>query len=81
MYGGGIKMPQVTIVYNLPDEENDYFMATNGSKFHSVLWDLVQKIREKRKYGDPLTGTWDDTWEVMWDVFKDHNFDPYNEGG
>jgi hypothetical protein len=81
MCRGGIKMPQVTIVYNLPDEENDYFMATNGSKFHSVLWDLTQKVREKWKYSNEPSCTWDDMWELMWDTYKDNDFDPYNEGG
>jgi hypothetical protein len=74
-------MPKAILEYNLPEEQMEYFMATNGSKFHSVIWDLVQRIREKRKYGDPLKGTWDDSWELMWDVFKDHSFNPYDEEG
>ena len=74
-------MSKVTIEFNLPDEQVDYFMATHGHKFHSVLWDVTQKIREKWKYGKKPECTWDEVWELLWEIYKDNSFDPYDEEG
>jgi hypothetical protein len=74
-------MAKVTIEFNLPDEQMEYFMATNGSKFHNVLWDVTQAVREKWKYGTKLDCTWDEVWELLWNIYKDNSFDPYDEEG
>ena len=72
-------MPKVIMEFNLPDEQSEYYMATNGSKFHSVLWDVTQQVREKWKYGSKSECTWDEVWELLWDIYKNNNFDPYQE--
>jgi hypothetical protein len=38
--------------FDLPDDQNDFTMALNGSKWHSVAWDLDQFLRSKVKHGD-----------------------------
>jgi hypothetical protein len=41
---------KATLEYNLPDDQIEFDMATNGHKMHSVLWDLDQWLRSKTKY-------------------------------
>ena len=36
--------------FNLPEDDHEFQMATNGSKFHSVLWEMDQYLRGKIKY-------------------------------
>jgi len=36
--------------FNLPDDQQDFDLATSGLKFWSVLWDLDQSLRAKTKY-------------------------------
>ena len=36
--------------FNLPEDDHEFQMATGGSKFHSVLWDMDQYLRGKIKY-------------------------------
>ena len=36
--------------FNLPEEDHEFQMATQGSNFHSVLWDMDQYLRAKIKY-------------------------------
>jgi hypothetical protein len=73
-------MPKVTMSFDLPEESIDYYMANAGSDFHSVIFDLTARIRNKWKYDNNSECTWDIVWELLWDVYKDHNFDPYKEG-
>ena len=36
--------------FNLPDDQQDFDLATKGLKFWSVLWELDQSLRAKTKY-------------------------------
>ena len=36
--------------FNLPDDQQDFDLATKGLKFWSVLWELDQSLRSKTKY-------------------------------
>lgn len=36
--------------FNLPDDQHEYAMATQGSAMHSVLWDMDQWLRRQTKY-------------------------------
>ena len=36
--------------FNLPDDQQDFDLATKGMKFWSVLWELDQSLRTKTKY-------------------------------
>jgi hypothetical protein len=72
-------MSKVTLEFNLPDEQSEYFQASNGAKFHSVLWDVTHEFRQRWKYNEKRECTWDEVWELLWDVYNDNNFDPYTE--
>ena len=36
--------------FNLPDDNQEFELATKGLKFWSVLWELDQSLRTKTKY-------------------------------
>ena len=36
--------------FNLPDDQQDFDLATKGMQFWSVLWELDQDLRSKTKY-------------------------------
>lgn len=37
--------------FKIPDDNNDFEMANQGPAYHSVLWDITQKIRTYLKHG------------------------------
>jgi hypothetical protein len=49
-------MPELTIKYQLPEEEVDFHYANNGLNYLLVLWDLDQYLRSQIKWnGDSYT--------------------------
>jgi len=45
-------MPKVTVEFNLPEEQEEFDLVSNSSKFYSVIWDLTQFLRSEWKYND-----------------------------
>jgi len=43
-------MPKVIIEFNLPEEDYEYNLATNASRYHGILWDFQMWLRNKVKY-------------------------------
>lgn len=41
---------KATLEFNLPDDEQEFELATKSVKFWSVLWELDQSLRAKTKY-------------------------------
>jgi hypothetical protein len=71
-------MPKAILEFNLPEEQDEFELASNTGKYYSVLWDLDQYMRNKIKY------TSDDTPELyreaiqmvrdeFWRLMDDHN--------
>jgi hypothetical protein len=48
-------MPTATLVFNLPEEKEDFELTNNASKYYYVIWDLDQFLRSKIKYADEGT--------------------------
>ena len=36
--------------YNLPEDQDDFELATKGSKWYGVVWDIDQWLRAQYKY-------------------------------
>jgi hypothetical protein len=60
--------------FNLPDDDQDFTLANNASKYWSSLWELDQHLRGLTKYGElsddvykALTETRDKLREIMSD--------------
>jgi hypothetical protein len=45
-------MPQASLVFNLPEEREEYEIYCNAQKVHSLLWDLNEALRHATKYSD-----------------------------
>jgi coproporphyrinogen III oxidase len=41
---------KATLEFNLPEDHIEFEMAVNGSKMHSVLWEMDQWLRAQYKY-------------------------------
>ena len=41
---------KAVLEFNLPDDDQEFVLATNASNFWSVLWELDQDLRAKTKY-------------------------------
>ena len=41
---------KATLEFNLPEDHIEFEMAVNGSKIHSVLWEMDQWLRAQYKY-------------------------------
>lgn len=73
-------MPKATLTYNLPEEHDEFDLASNAGKYYSVLWDLDQYLRNFVKYPsdreDPiLTDTMAKVRAELWRLMNEHNLD------
>jgi len=50
---------KATLTFNLPEEQNKYRDAVNGSKMRTILWDVDQWLRAKMKYEELSDGQYD----------------------
>ena len=41
---------EAILKFNLPEERSDFDLAVNGTKMHSVLWEMDQWLRSQYKY-------------------------------
>ena len=56
---------KATLEFNLPDDQQDFELATKGLKFWSVLWELDQSLRSKTKYAS------DDLPQDKYDAYQE----------
>ena len=47
-------MPEVTLKFTLPEEQEEMRLALSAGGMHSALWDIAQEVfRPARKHGYP----------------------------
>jgi len=56
---------KATLKFNLPDDDQEFELATNASNFWSVLWELDQDLRAKTKYAS------DDLPQDKYDAYQE----------
>ena len=59
------KNMKAILEFNLPDDQQDFELATKGLKFWSILWDLDQSLRSKTKYAS------DDLPQDKYDAYQE----------
>ena len=58
--------------FNLPDDQQDFELASNAMKFWSVLYDLDQDLRSKTKYAsDNLPQDKYDAYQEVRDILHE----------
>ena len=70
--------------FNLPDEKDDFYLASNGYKYRSVCWKMEQHFRELVKYNSlKLSESQMDIVETLRDYFSEllssEGIDIYND--
>lgn len=73
-------MPKAKIEYNLPEEQDDFELATNARKYYAILFDLDQYLRNFVKYPsdkeDPIfTDTMAKVRDELWKLMNSYNLD------
>lgn len=71
-------MPTATLVFNLPEEQEDFELINNASKYYSVIWDLDQFMRNKIKYAndhnpEPFIETVQLVRDELWKLMEEKN--------
>ncbi len=66
-------MAVATLKFSLPEERSEYNIAVKGIDYYSVLWELSQELRNRRKYGEVAETTWDEVEELFWKTLSDAN--------
>jgi len=63
--------------FNLPEDHIEFEMAVNGSKMHSVLWEMDQWLRAQYKYMPDTEYSKDkyDTFEKCRDQLREIMFE------
>lgn len=58
--------------FNLPDDDQEFELATKGLKFWSILWELDQDLRSKTKYApDDLSQDKYDAYQEVRDKLRE----------
>lgn len=59
--------------FNLPDDQEDFKLATNAINWYIVCWDLDQELRAKTKYApDDLPQDKYDAYEEIRDLLREY---------
>jgi coproporphyrinogen III oxidase len=70
---------EATLKFNLPEENAEFELAVNGSKMHSVLWDMDQWLRAQYKYmpdeeySEDKYETYEKCREHLREIISEHN--------
>ena len=56
---------KATLVFNLPDEHQEYAVANKGFDLSMIIWDLDQWLRSELKYRESLTQEQGDVYEAV----------------
>lgn len=64
--------------FNLPDDQEDFELATSAIKFWHVLWELDQELRAKTKYApDDMSDDDYDAYQSirdkLYELMRDNN--------
>jgi len=66
------------LTFKLPDDKYEYEMASNGSNWHNVAWEMYQFLRGKTKY--PSDDAHEEYLKAMYEC-KDELFKTMEENG
>ena len=58
---------EVILKFNLPEEQSEFDMATDGARTHSVLWEMDQWLRTQYKYM-PDEGYSEDKYDAYYEA-------------
>lgn len=67
---------KATLEFNLPDDQDDFKLASNALNWYIVCWDLDQELRAKTKYAsDDLPQDKYDAYQEIRDLLREYMSD------
>jgi len=70
-------MPEVTLKFNLPEEQAELDLTLRAGKYHSVLTSFAERLRSWRD-GDSETLTVEEVHEEFWNLVNETVGDLYD---
>ena len=67
-------MPKAKLEFNLPEEEQDFKLASRGGEYFSVIWEALNDIRNYLKHGHSFK-TIEEALENVRETLLDANID------
>ena len=71
-------MPKVKLEFELPEEQNEYDIIMKAGKYHNVIWDIQNYLRNEWKYNDEKYS--DEEYKLLetirdrlWEILSDHD--------
>ena len=64
------------LIFNLPDEQEEFNDAVNGNAFKAVIWELDQYMRSQIKHGELADDVHDKVQEIrdqLHSILNDNN--------
>jgi hypothetical protein len=73
-------MPKGILEFNLPEEENEFNLASNSRNYYSALWEIDQFLRSKVKYANDSVSedtveAYLSTREELWRILEEQGID------
>jgi hypothetical protein len=71
-------MAEGILKFNLSEEDNEFRLALNASKWYGVVWDVDQVLRNKLKHGeitDEARKAYEEIREELHSSMTDHGID------
>ena len=71
-------MPKAILEFNLPEEQNEFEVATNATKYYIVLHNIDRILRNKIKYAnddvsDDYINAFQTIRDELWAQIEEHN--------
>jgi flavin-dependent dehydrogenase len=66
-------MPKAKLIFMLPDDQQEFDVASKGRELYLSLWELDSWLREQAKYQGKLTIDVDAVRDQMREIMDAHN--------
>jgi hypothetical protein len=68
---------QAQLIFNLPEDQMEFDLAVNGSKWNLAMWDLNQHLRSQTKHApdsmsDDTHKALEDTRAKIFEILNEH---------
>jgi len=63
---------KATLKFNLPEEQPEFDLAVNGSKWSFVAWKVDQELRSKIKYSESITEEQRDIYQEVRNLINEY---------
>lgn len=67
--------------FDTGDLGDQYELQTlqNALKYRRLLNEIFIKVRKEIKHGDPKKGSWEDTYNLIWDLADEEDVAPFED--